>query len=268
MRKILRQFAKVLLIVVPAAFFFPKIFLTYAICGLYDVLRNDRRTPELFRQYFLGNGITVWLLSPINALLDLLSLPFVNKGVYRLEDLPAGHQTEIVRLIEAARRQDLVGQLQQAAAGDARSMIFFKWYGANVETAVRAPEFHEEFKWITTIGVSVFNKRQSTSKHFGPLRATLRVLYNINDVIDRSAYIVVGDKTQYWRDEKLFIFDDTLLHQSFNESDQTRYNLFVDIIRPTMMPGLFKAFVRMIGWLMSQGTNQLFYARWKVLKTP
>jgi len=267
MRKILRQLAKVVLIGA-AAYFFPKIFLIYAICGFYDVLRNDRRTPELFRQYFLGNGITVWLLSPVNVLLDLLSLPYLNKGVYRLEDLPAGHQAEIAKLIEAARRRDLVGQLQQAAATGARSMSFFKWYGADIESSANVPEFHGRYKWITTIGVSVFNKRQSTSKHFGPLRATFRILYNMNDSIDRSAYIVVGDTTQYWQDERLFIFDDTLLHQSFNESDQARYNLFVDIIRPTTMPGLFRAFVRVIGALMSQGANRLFYAHWKVLKAP
>ena len=93
----------------------------------------------LFERYFLGNGFLVWLLSPINVLLDLLSLPYLNKGVYQLEDLPAAHQSEIVSLIEAARRQDLVRQLQQAASTQTRSMFFFKWYGANVETvALRA----------------------------------------------------------------------------------------------------------------------------------
>jgi len=187
--------------------------------------------------------------------------------VYRLDDLPAAHQKEIARLIEAAERQNLVGQLQEAAAGGTRSMFFFKWYGKNVETVMKIPEFHEDFRLITTIGVSVFNRKQSTSKHFGPLRATLRVLYNLDDVVDDSAYIVVGKTTQHWRDNKLFIFDDTLLHQSFNGSDKPRFNLFVDIVRPTTMPGLFKAFVRFIGLLMSQGANRMFYARWKVLKT-
>src|SRR5208283_2865407 len=141
-------------------------------------------------------------------------------------------------------------------------------YGANVDTVANIPKFHEDYQWITTIGVSVFNKRQSTSKHFGPLRATLRVLYNIDEVVDRSAYIVVGDKVQYWQDEKLFIFDDTLLHQSFNETDRPRYCLFVDIVRPTTIPAVFKAFIRLVGLLMSHGANNFFYARWKVFKTP
>ena len=184
MRRIVRRIAKVVLIAAPVAYFFPKIFLIYAICGIYDVWRNDERTAELIGRYFLGNGVVAWLLSPLNVLLDLLSLPYVNKGVYRLSDLPEEHQREISRLIDAAYTRNLVPQLAEAAAGGKRSMFFFKWYGTNFETVASVPEFHDGFRYITTIGVSVFNRKQSTSKHFGPLRATLRVLYNLNDVID------------------------------------------------------------------------------------
>jgi beta-hydroxylase len=266
MPRVARQIAKVAFIVVLAVFF-PKIVVGYVLCGLYDVSRNDERTISSFERYFLGNGLLTWLLSPVNVLLDLLSLPYINKGVYQLEDLPAGHQREIVSLIEAASRQGLVSQLQQAASAQTRSMFFYKWYGANVESIARVPEFHNEYKWITTIGVSVFNKKQSTSKHFGPLRATLRVLYNLDEVADDATYIVVGRTTQYWRDKRLFIFDDTLLHQSFNGSDKPRYCLFVDIVRPTLMPGLFRVFVRAIGGLLSDRANKLFYGHWKVFKS-
>lgn len=268
MRRIVRRIAKVILVAAPVAYFLPKIFLLYAICGIYDVSRNGERTAELIGRYFLGNGVVAWLLSPLNVLLDLLSLPYINRGVYRLSDLPEEHQREISRLIDAAGSRNLVPQLEQAAAVGKRSMFFFKWYGTNLETVAKVPEFHDDFRYITTIGVSAFNRKQSTSKHFGPLRATLRVLYNLNDVIDNSAFIVVGRTTQYWRDEKLFIFDDTLQHQSFNESDRVRYNLFVDIVRPTPWPGLFKTFVRVIGVLMSKGANRFFYSRWNVFKTP
>ena len=267
MRKLMRTSGKILFILLPLAYFFPKLVAFYLVCGLYDVMRNDERTGEVFERYFLGNGLFVWLLSPVNILFDLLSLPYVNRGVYRLDDLPSGHRSEILWLIESARRQDLVGQLQQAASAEQRSMFFFKWYGRDVETTARVPEFHQQYKYITTIGVSVFNKRQSTSKHFGPLRASLRVLYNINDMTDDSAYIVVGKTKHYWRENKLFIFDDTLFHQSFNESDKARYCLFVDIVRPTTMPAAFRVLIRGIGKLMSRGANSVFYSHWKILKT-
>jgi beta-hydroxylase len=104
----------------------------------------------------------------------------------------------------------------------------------------------------------------STSKHFGFVRASLRILYNLNDMTDRSAYIVVGDKINYWCEQKLFIFDDTLLHQSFNETNQPRYCLFVDIIRPTPFPALMRIVMSAIG-LVSRSFKAVYYRNWKVL---
>jgi beta-hydroxylase len=144
-------------------------------------------------------------------------------------------------------------------------MVFFKWYGVNVNVFLHVPEFHQDWRYVQTIGVSVFNKKVSTSQHFGFLRATLRVLYNLNDVTERSACIVVGDKTNFWCENKLFVFDDTLMHQSFNQTDQTRYCLFVDIVRPTPFPRLLASVIRLTGTL-SRSFSHIFYRNWKVLE--
>src|SRR6516164_1724584 len=234
----LRRVLVPLCVVVPLAYLFPKIVLLYATCGAYDVSRNRPVSVETLRRYFLGNGVGTWLLSPLNALLDLLSLPYVNKGVYKLTDLPTGHRDEIKRLIQAATDADLVRQLEERSKENRRTMVFFRWYGANIDTFLTVPTFQQPWKYIQTIGVSVFNRRETTSKHFGYLRAALRVLYNLNDMKDNSAYIAVGDTTSYWRENKLFVFDDTLLHLSANETEQPRYCLFVDIIRPTPFPAI------------------------------
>ncbi|MFY9758893.1 MAG: hypothetical protein WAK32_00610, partial [Xanthobacteraceae bacterium] len=66
-----------LCVLAPFAFFFPKIALFYALCGAYDVSRNTGLKLSTLRRYFIGNGFLVWMLSPINILLDLLSLPYV-----------------------------------------------------------------------------------------------------------------------------------------------------------------------------------------------
>jgi aspartyl/asparaginyl beta-hydroxylase (cupin superfamily) len=76
---------------------------------------------------------------------------------------------------------------------------------------------------------------------------------------------VVGDKTNYWRENKLFIFDDTLLHQSFNESDKARYCLFVDIVRPSAVPALM-GFVVEVNRILFKGLNSIFYKKWKVIE--
>jgi beta-hydroxylase len=246
-------------------YFFPKLTLFYAVCGLYDVGRNRPLDLATLRQYFLVNGVVNLLLSPLNILLDILTLPYINKGIYKLNDLPGPYREEVERLIALAKSQNLVGQLEARAKELSRTMIFFKWYGENIDTFLDTPAFHERWKYIETIGVSIFNKKVSTSRHFGPIRPTLRVLYNLNDIDDHSAYIEVGGTRSYWKEDKLFIFDDTLVHQSFNESDKVRYCLFVDILRPSLVPSLLRPFVKLVH-ICFKGANFMFYKQWKIIQ--
>jgi Aspartyl/Asparaginyl beta-hydroxylase len=233
----------------PIAFFFPKFALFYLACGGYDLSRNEGIKLSTLRRYFIGNGVLVWMLSPLNILLDLFSLPYINKGVYRLEDLPPDHQSEVRRLIKVTNDADLVRQVEERSKEHRRAMFFWRSYGVPYPTLVNVPAYYEPWKYIKTIGLSVFNKKVTTSPHFGWLRPTFRVLYNINDITDKSAYIVVGDKTNYWSENKLFIFDDTLLHVSVNATDQLRYCMFVDILRPSPFPWLMAAVVAVEGYL-------------------
>ncbi len=248
-----------------AIYFIPWVLAGYVACGLLDVLRNGQRTLSTVDRYFAGNGVFTWLLSPFNLLMDLLSLPYRNKGVYRLGDLPEGHRAEIRAVIDAAHRRDLVGALEAKLGEKKRGMIFFKWYGKDLPASVDVPEFHDRYRYIRTIGVSIFNKKQSTGLHYGPLRVTLRVLYNINAIDDPNVFIQVGSHTHSWREEKLFIFDDTLQHRSCNESDAIRYCLFVDILRPSAVPWLLSGILTGIRLLMVP-FRAVFYRHWSFIK--
>lgn len=264
----LRLFKKTLKRVVPTALAFyliPIVTLLYFGCGLLDVVRNKKSSIKTLESYFFGNGVLTWMLSPFNLLMDLLCFPYPNKGIYCLQDLPASYSSEIQTLIDAARDRNLVSLLESKMQDKKRGMIFFKWYGKNIDASVAMPEYHQAFKHIRTIGVSVFNKKQSTGKHFGPLRVTLRVLYNINDMPNRDAYIRVGEHSHFWQDEKLFIFDDTLQHQSCNESDGMRYCLFIDILRPSPWPALMSCLLAGIRLIMTP-TRAVFYKHWTMMK--
>lgn len=246
-------------------YFLPYIFIPLFLIGLYDVLRNTERTVLLFKQYFLGNGMLTWLASPANLFLDIISLPFINKGVYKLQDLPETHQKEINFLLDTVKSENLVEKLAKHCEGLPRAMFFFKWYGKNMECPIKIPAFQKDFRYIRTVGISAFNVRESTTKHFGPFRASYRVLYCINDEQDENVYIHVGKVKHRWKDEKLFIFDDTLLHQSFNESDHPRYCLFVDILRPSYFDFIHNFAIGLIRfWL--QNVKGIFYKKWKVIE--
>ncbi len=265
MKYVSRRILFPLCVLAPFAYFFPKIAILYAACGIYDVTRNTKLEVSTLRRYFIGNGFFTWVLSPFNSLLDLLSLPYVNKGVYKLDDLPPAYRDEVKRLLQAARDADLVAVLERAAQEHPRTMVFFRWYGIDQSRFQNVTAFDQPWRYIQTIGVSVFNKKVSTSKHFGYLRASLRILYNLNDMNDHSAYIVVGDKISYWREEKLFIFDDTLLHQSFNETEQARYCLFVDMIRPTPFPDIMRAVIAGVR-VLTQSVKFIYYKNWHVIE--
>jgi beta-hydroxylase len=239
--------------------FIPIIFACYFGVGLIDVLRNKPRLLSTFDRYFAGNGIFTWLLAPFNLLMDLLALPYWNRGIYKLNDLPQGYRDELEKVFAAAYSRDVVGQLEAKMTGQKRGMIFFKWYGKNIQTSLDIPEFHQSYKFVRTIGVSVFNKKQSTGKHFGPLRVTLRVLYNINTIESPNVYIQVGDHVHRWQDEKLFIFDDTLQHQSL------RYCMFIDILRPSLFSGVMSSILWGLRLIISR-FNFLFYQHWTFLK--
>lgn len=254
-----------LLYMVLGLVFATKLIIFYFVCGLVDILRNEEKQLQIFKQYFLGHGTFTWLMAPFNLFIDFLCLPNWNKGIFNLDDLPGGHQKEIRRTIDIMKDRRLVSQLEGKLNDSDREMIFFKWYGKNIKTSIDIPEFHESFKYIRTIGISIFNKKKSTNKHFGPFRLTYRVLVNLNEINSDEVYIQVGSKKNYWHQNKMFIFDDTLQHQSINESNERRYCAFIDILRPSPFSLLLKLINGALGSILN-GANHLFYNRWRFIQ--
>ncbi len=248
-----------------AGWLFPSLTLFYIVWGLIDVLRNSDRSAATLSRYFFGNGVLTWLLSPLNLLLDLLTLPYFNKGVYSLTDLPAAWQDELREVIRLAENGQFLSLIHDHMAGRERVMFFFKWYGIDNTKVDLGSEFHRPFRFVRTIGVSAFNGRQSTSQHFGPLRGTLRALYNVGSPPTGDSFIVVGKHVNHWREHRLFIFDDTLMHQSVNDSETIRYCMFIDILRPTLCPSLLRGILNCIRFI-SIRWNHVFYKHWHVFR--
>lgn len=245
-------------------YFQPIPTLAFIGCGIYDVSRNPGLNWDVIKRYFTGNGPLTWLTSPLNTLLDIFALPYINKGVYQLTDLPRGHQAQIRDLLEYAESQHLPQLLERKVSDAGRTMFFFKWYGKDVDGVLDLPGFRKKRDLIKTIGVSVFKGRESTSRHFGPFRPTLRVLYCLSDVHSDDVYIKVGNLQHKWRENRLFIFDDTMLHQSVNNADEARHCLFVDILRPTYLGFVMNFAVFSIRTIF-RGFNGIFYKNWKMV---
>ena len=99
LKKVKRVFVKFLILVV-GPYILPNFMVFYFVCGAYDFSRNSPFSWRLMNNYCFSRGTFLWAMSPLNILLDLLTLPFLNKKVYRLEDFPQDYQREIKEVID------------------------------------------------------------------------------------------------------------------------------------------------------------------------
>lgn len=231
------------------------------LCGLIDISRHKTMNLKLIKEYFLGKGVLTFILSPLNLFADFLS--FRNLHTFKIEDLPIGHQNEINDVISLFDKnsKEIANRFKENT-DDNRTMLFYKWYGYKLDDSI--DEFNNDYKYIKTIGVSLFRQKTSTSRHFGPLRMTYRILYNFNNVKKEGSFIEADGRINKWKYSPLFIFDDTLIHQSFNEEDNLRYCAFIDILRPSHFDNIIKSILFGIGFLL-KNTRSTFYKNWKVI---
>jgi aspartyl/asparaginyl beta-hydroxylase (cupin superfamily) len=253
------------IVLATALYFIPILTLIFLACGALDVSRHRKASYELIEKYFTGNGIATWILSPFNLIADLLS--YRNKGQYALADLPETHRDEIEACVRALvdNRENLKAHIAKTMGQNKRSMLTFKWYNAKQTTDLKIPAFEKDYRYIKTIALSVFNTRERTSWHFGPLRLTFRVLYNLDPIDSRDVYIEVDDKVHYWTDNPLFIFDDTMFHRSINDADHIRYCLFMDIVRPNYVQSVFDVAVQ-VASAISGSFKRVFYKNWSFVR--
>ena len=261
--RILRKLAIATVVLVVCLYFIPIITIVWLAAGLIDVLRNQRRDGMLFERYFLGNGIATFLLSPLNLLVDLVCYP--NKGVYRFEDLPADWRAELDSVLDVfrQRKKEIIAEIDQTFESGRRGMYLYVWWGN--ENPHDIAEFKRDFRFVKTIGVSVFSGKESTTWHYGPLRLTLRVLYNLTPVRHNRIFIECQNHKHFWHDNPLYIFDDTLMHRSVNEYDARRYCVFIDIMRPTRLPGLLSGLISIVAVIFER-RNAMFLKHWKILR--
>lgn len=260
--KSVRRLVKFTIPMAAALYFVPWLAIFFLVCGMLDIARHKRWSTNLFSRYFAGNGMLTWALSPVNLLLDAIS----RRHPYelRISDFPEPAQREIREMLDVfdRRKGEILGELRQMMAGKQRGMLFFKWYDSNLHDSVK--EFNRDYTYIKTIGVSYFSERESTSVHFGPLRLTVRLLYNLTPRQSDDVFIEVNGKKHFWHDDPLFLFDDTIQHRSVNDEDGERACVFVDVLRPSRFVKLQNWLVHLFNRLTSR-FNHMFYKNWDML---
>ena len=104
---------------------------------------------------------------------------------------------------------------------------------------------------MTTAMFSILSPRKHILDHRGPYKGVLR--YHLGLIVPRgreACRIRVGEDIRHWEEGKSMIFDDTFNHEVWNDTDETRVVLFVDVLRPLPFPesAINRLIVKAIGF--------------------
>jgi beta-hydroxylase len=114
-------------------------------------------------------------------------------------------------------------------------------YGRKIaENCSRCPEttrLIEAIPGIKTAFFSILAPRKHLPEHRGPYSGVLR--YHLGLIVPRqkeACRIRVDSEVAHWEEGRSVVFDDTYMHEVWNDTDEERVVLFVDFARPLSFP--------------------------------
>jgi aspartyl/asparaginyl beta-hydroxylase (cupin superfamily) len=154
-----------------------------------------------------------------------------------------------------ANFQDISKDQIEITDDDRWKTFFLYGYGfeakLGVEMCPKTAALMREIPGMTTAMFSILSPRKHILDHRGPYKGVLR--YHLGLVVPEDAEscrIRVGEDFRYWEAGKSLVFDDTFNHEVWNDTDETRIVLFVDVLRPLPKPEatINRWIVKAIGW--------------------
>jgi beta-hydroxylase len=140
-----------------------------------------------------------------------------------------------------ANFQDISKDQIEITDDDRWKTFFIYGYGfeakLGVEMCPRTAALMREIPGMTTAMFSILSPRKHILDHRGPYKGVLR--YHLGLIVPRDAEscrIRVGSDFRHWDEGKSIVFDDTFNHEVWNDTDETRVVLFVDVLRPLPFP--------------------------------
>src|SRR5262249_6844866 len=151
--------------------------------------------------------------------------------------------------------QDISKDQIEITDDDRWKTLFLYGYGfkakLGTEMCPNTAALMEEIPGMTTAMFSILSPRKHILDHRGSYKGVLRYPLGLTVPRDAAACrIRVGDDIRHWEEGKSMIFDDTFNHEVWNDTDETRVVLFVDVLRPLPFPesAINKLIVKVIGF--------------------
>ncbi len=152
--------------------------------------------------------------------------------------------------------QDISTDQYTLTDDDRWKTYFFYGYGFRSDAnCARCPEttrLIEAIPGMETAMFSILAPGKRIPPHDGPYKGVLRYHLGlvVPDVPVERVGIRVGGETAGWSEGASLVFDDTYQHEAWNDTDETRVVLFVDVVRPLREPmrTVNAAVIKAIGW--------------------
>lgn len=132
--------------------------------------------------------------------------------------------------------EDVTGGIPQGNIGPWRSFVMMHqghWIDWNCERCPRTAELVRSIPGLTVAGFSVLEPGTHITTHRGPNKGALR--YQLGVIVpgaEGDCRIRVGDEMLIWRDGEGVMFDFTIPHEAWNDSDGIRVLLMLELLTP------------------------------------
>jgi ornithine lipid ester-linked acyl 2-hydroxylase len=133
--------------------------------------------------------------------------------------------------------QDISRDQIEITDDDRWKTLFLYGYGFRAdlvtELCPRTDELVRQIPGMVTAMFSILSPRKHILAHRGPYKGVLR--YHLGLIVPRqkeACRIRVGDEIRHWEEGASMIFDDTYEHEVWNDTDELRAVLFLDVMRP------------------------------------
>ena len=143
---------------------------------------------------------------------------------------------------ELPRFQDISPDQGNSISKDNLWKTFFLYgYGAKMEQncgyCPATTQIIEQIPGLKTAFFSILLPGKHIPEHRGPYKGVLRchLALKVPQAADKCG-IRVDNEVRHWTEGKTLVFDDSYPHEAWNDTDETRVVLFLDIVRPISFP--------------------------------
>jgi beta-hydroxylase len=136
-----------------------------------------------------------------------------------------------------------------------KTFFFFAWgvkLASNCERCPATAALLSRIDGMKSAFYSIMLPNKYLPPHAGPYAGVLR--YHLGLIVPDAerCRIRVGNRVEHWREGRSLIFDDTFEHEVWNDTDQPRVVLFVDLARP--LPFLLARANEAMMWLIARSS--------------